>query len=256
MDNNLSEIVITKIRGANHINATPNIYTFRQNRDCWAIALKITGSTEYLCEDEKVISDRSNIVILPKGSSYRWKSYGGECLIVDFDADMIFDKLYSFNVKDCFKLINRFQQIENNRITADPLGSMKNIGILYEMLIYLLQTQRQAYYPSKKYDLISPAIEYISKNYNTPSLNNSILSKIAGISETYFRKIFTEIYGCPPMEYINRLRMSKAGEMLKSDYNSIESIARSVGYNSVYHFSKMFKRHYGISPSNYGKIYR
>ena len=53
------------------------------------------------------------------------------------------------------------------------------------------------------------------------------------------------------MEYLHMLRMKKAAEMLKTDYDSIDSISISVGYNSIYHFSKMFKKHFGISPSKY-----
>ena len=53
------------------------------------------------------------------------------------------------------------------------------------------------------------------------------------------------------MEYVHRLRLKKAKEMLAGDYSSIEEIAKGVGYSSIYHFSKMFKKYYGASPTKY-----
>jgi AraC-like DNA-binding protein len=43
--------------------------------------------------------------------------------------------------------------------------------------------------------------------------------------------------------------------MLKNDYNSVSQIAENVGYNSIYHFSKMFKAYTGISPKEYAKTF-
>ena len=45
----------------------------------------------------------------------------------------------------------------------------------------------------------------------------------------------------------------KAKAILRSDFETIEQVALSVGYNSIYHFSKMFKVYSGISPLEYSK---
>lgn len=49
------------------------------------------------------------------------------------------------------------------------------------------------------------------------------------------------------------MRIKKAKEMLKSDYGSITGIAESLGYLNIYDFSRNFKNHVGISPSEYTK---
>ncbi|MBR3941740.1 MAG: helix-turn-helix transcriptional regulator, partial [Clostridia bacterium] len=51
--------------------------------------------------------------------------------------------------------------------------------------------------------------------------------------------------------YTHNIRIEKAKEMLKSDYGTISDIAQSVGYPSIYDFSRAFKKHTGISPSKY-----
>ena len=122
--------------------------------------------------------------------------------------------------------------------------------LVYKLLL-LLFNENKKYVPSQKAEKITPAIEYIIQHYDDPKITSEFLSSLTTLSHTYFRKIFTQEYGVPPMEYLNILRMRKAAEMLKSDYTSIYAISLSVGYNSIYHFSKMFKKHFGVSPTSF-----
>ncbi len=97
-----------------------------------------------------------------------------------------------------------------------------------------------------------PAIEYIAANYDK-NISNDELARLTGLSIVYFRKLFKQVTGTPPINYIQNLKMRKAKEMLKSDYSSIADIACSLGYNNVYEFSKSFKNYVGVSPSMYAK---
>ena len=133
---------------------------------------------------------------------------------------------------------------------------IKTFKFVYEILTIILEHNQKEYFPTTKTNRILPAIEYITKNFNSTNFNCETLSNLCGISNVYFRKLFTDIYKIPPMDYVHRLRMNKACEILKSDYNTIESVAYSVGYNSVYHFSKMFKTYFSVSPSEYAKASR
>lgn len=141
----------------------------------------------------------------------------------------------------------------SNHISKKNFYEIKNLQHLYKIIVILLDSERNKYVPSQKRDIINPAISYISENYNNPAINIEMLSNMCEISYVYFREIFSEFCGHPPMEYVNKIRMTRAKEMLESDYNSIEAIAHSVGYNSIYHFSKMFKKFFGVSPSQYNK---
>lgn len=56
-------------------------------------------------------------------------------------------------------------------------------------------------------------------------------------------------------EYLHKLRIKKAKEILRSDYESISDIASSLGYADVYDFSRTFKK-VGLSPSQYAKLHQ
>ena len=92
--------------------------------------------------------------------------------------------------------------------------------------------------------------------YFDSTITNNVLSNLCEMSTVYFRKNFENTYGIPPIKYLHNFRINKAKAILHSDYESIEQVALSVGYNSIYHFSKMFKIYTGKSPSEYAKASR
>ena len=57
--------------------------------------------------------------------------------------------------------------------------------------------------------------------------------------------------GVSPISYVHDLRIQKAKEMLRSDYDSLSSVAQSLGYLNLYDFSRDFKKHTGVAPSKY-----
>ena len=75
----------------------------------------------------------------------------------------------------------------------------------------------------------------------------------ANMSRSGFVAAFTEMVGMAPMQYIIKVRLSMALSMLKSSQKSIATIAYDLGYDSPVAFSRVFKRHYGVSPAAYRK---
>lgn len=72
------------------------------------------------------------------------------------------------------------------------------------------------------------------------------------LSPFYLSRLFKHETGDTPMNYLIRVRMRRAGELLRTQkHTSIQDVARCVGYEDAYHFSKAFKKHYGMPPSKY-----
>ena len=123
---------------------------------------------------------------------------------------------------------------------------------LYGIISFLLKSAEPTYIHSSKRKKIMPAIEYIAQNYNKRMYNDELAS-VTGLSTVYFRKLFKDVMGISPINYIQSVKIGKAKKMLNSDYSSITDIAYSLGYNNVYEFSRDFKKYTGISPSKYVK---
>lgn len=74
------------------------------------------------------------------------------------------------------------------------------------------------------------------------------LAARVGLSRSGFASRFTAVVGDPPLQYLARLRMARAAELLRETDDSVARIAERVGYESVPSFNKAFKRWQGTSP--------
>ena len=84
----------------------------------------------------------------------------------------------------------------------------------------------------------------------TPALAQPVeeVADACKLNRSYFSKLFKENMGCPPQKFLIRLRLSKAAELMKSSKASIGEISAACGYPNQLHFSRAFKKRYGVSP--------
>ena len=70
------------------------------------------------------------------------------------------------------------------------------------------------------------------------------------LSPFYISRIFKGETGNTPIRHLINIRLEKAKRLLENGYQgSIQEVAALVGYDDAYHFSKLFKKRYGVSPS-------
>ena len=91
---------------------------------------------------------------------------------------------------------------------------------------------------------------FIDESYRT-TINLDTLARRFHFSREYIGRVFRARYGCAVYEYIQRLRMEKARELLSNPRLSLQTIAEYLGYSNANYFSKAFRRHYQISPTEY-----
>jgi YesN/AraC family two-component response regulator len=100
---------------------------------------------------------------------------------------------------------------------------------------------------------VNRIINYLNENYEHKISLEQIAHNMY-LSPVYISKIFKEETGESPINYLIKIRLEKAKDiLLNSDNGCIKNIANQVGYDDVYHFSKLFKKYYGISPLYYRK---
>lgn len=98
--------------------------------------------------------------------------------------------------------------------------------------------------------VLQPVFKYIEKNLSG-KIKVSELSPITCMSEKYFIHYFKAAIGISPLAYITQLRMNQARNYLYQGGYSVKQIASLLGYSDPYTFSKAFKKHYNVSPSNF-----
>ena len=95
-----------------------------------------------------------------------------------------------------------------------------------------------------------PAIRYV-EDHLKESLTLGQLARSVHLSPVYFSNLFSDLMGMPPMRYVNRRRLLRAREYLLCSDDSVELIARKVGFPDPFYFSRLFTRSEGVPPSRY-----
>lgn len=132
---------------------------------------------------------------------------------------------------------------------------------LIQMLLLVIREQcepmeRPRGYPfesaSRKY-VAEQVISYIEDHYSERISLDQIAENMY-LSPFYISRIFKGETGSTPIRHLINLRLEKAKALLEGGYQgSIQEVAALVGYDDAYHFSKLFKKKYGISPSQVRK---
>jgi AraC-like DNA-binding protein len=126
-------------------------------------------------------------------------------------------------------------------------------SMLLDVAVRLHREQGTRKQSGKQARLMQQVRDYIMEHYCYP-LTIEELSRLAKLSESYLITSFRKYYGTAPIEYMHRLRISKAEEWLLSTDDTMETISQELGYCDSAHFNRMFKKWVGMPPSLYRKL--
>ncbi|MHB8063389.1 MAG: response regulator [Ruminiclostridium sp.] len=94
------------------------------------------------------------------------------------------------------------------------------------------------------------AIDYIHEHYNEQVTLNEVAENIY-VTTYYISRMFKKELGTNFVDYLNDIRIEKAKELLKDIKYKTYEVAELVGISSPHYFSKLFRKHAGITPSEY-----
>ena len=97
---------------------------------------------------------------------------------------------------------------------------------------------------------VAQAIRYIDAHYADCGLTVQAVADQAGVSADYLSRQFRRMIGIAAQEYLRRYRFARAMELLQAGA-AVGDVARQVGFRSLCHFSREFKREMGVTPSQY-----
>ena len=103
---------------------------------------------------------------------------------------------------------------------------------------------------NKNNSLIKLAINFITENYSKDITLESIAREIH-LTPGYISQLFKQETGINFLEFLHKYRVEKSKELLKNKFLKNYEIAYMVGYTNEKHFSKIFKKYTGLTPSQY-----
>lgn len=144
---------------------------------------------------------------------------------------------------------------------SERLGLQACVLLIVRDIVYLLKQHVQHVNSEKLASTYELELAQRIEQMLMASLCNSDVSvqQIArqmGMSRNQCTRLFSKIFGMPPRQYITSQRLLQAKERLIQTEQSIETIARDLGFASLSHFSRQFKRWTGVSPISYRPKHR
>lgn len=104
----------------------------------------------------------------------------------------------------------------------------------------------------KNSDIINDSLDFIHLNYNK-NLTVNQLAHMTGLCANRYINIFREVTGLTPKEYIINTKLEKACELLRHTDLNIRQTAALTGFDDQLYFSRLFKKHKGMNPTEYKK---
>jgi transcriptional regulator GlxA family with amidase domain len=74
------------------------------------------------------------------------------------------------------------------------------------------------------------------------------LAKHSGLSRRHFARLFRELFGTSPMDYVLAARLERSVRMLRETARPVSAVAYACGFNDSNYFSRAFRARYGIAP--------
>lgn len=144
--------------------------------------------------------------------------------------------------RELTQLESRFFQLLSETADVEALERA-----LLEVAKHLARESRQ-----EKQNKLNPAFisQYIELHY-MESMHLDHIAEVVGTSAKYFSRYFRKTFGVNYIEYLNKVRLSHAKELLKDTHLSIAEIGEKTGYLNTSTFSATFRKYFGISPSEY-----
>ena len=152
---------------------------------------------------------------------------------------------FVFPITNSTKIINLFQKAEKAKISNNVLELYSLTYAICSEIGYLREKQ---YFPKDK--RMTDAKEYIDEHFNNQDCLDEVINR-SGVCARRFCEVFRKVYNITPNKYIIQRKIEYAKSLLSTGSFSVSDVSSICNFSDVYYFSKVFKKHTGISPSKY-----
>lgn len=166
-------------------------------------------------------------------------------------------------ISECIKTMNSITHNENQKYDlglaniSEMFHVRESIESVQEWMLILFDEysevlgQIQRMKDERYYDVVEKAQEYVGTKYGDPELNVEAIARQCGYSSYYFSRMFKELTGITPIDYLRQVRIEQAKQLLAERDMKIAEIASRTGYNNISNFYTNFKKIVGMTPTEY-----
>ncbi|MBQ8584529.1 MAG: helix-turn-helix transcriptional regulator [Clostridia bacterium] len=180
---------------------------------------------------------------------YLWVHFTGSAVAQTLEKYGLMLYPHVNTIKHDDGITSRFTNLFTAFIKQDKFRD-DELSLLLDRL--LISLARRLSSDGENYLQLKTSVSYINAHYNH-EIRIPELAKMENISVSRYNSVFKRLYGMSPVEYITKMRISSACELLGGTDLSVKEISLMTGYSDSHFFSRVFKAQTGISPSDYRK---
>ena len=204
------------------------------------------GNAQFLCKGKSYYASEGDLIYIAKGTRY-YSVWTGSPEIEFYSINFSFAKPYSF-YEYRFQIIKHYPaDLFDNMYSFYNTDFYISVSDMYRILsdIYKNMTTETITPPGRI--SVSPAIDYIEKNYNSP-ISIDTLSALCHSCGSGFFKLFKATTGVTPIAYKHNIMVQNALNLLSHTDLTIDEISEKVGFSSSNYFRKVFFNITGKTP--------
>ncbi|MBN2653316.1 MAG: helix-turn-helix transcriptional regulator [Spirochaetales bacterium] len=188
-----------------------------------------------------------------------WLIFSAECEVLarglgisQEEASQIVSILSAGNLRT-FRLNNEIADLLSKIFACDDDRSLLNRlyykNSLTRLILAILDSSQWQVVPQMKSSPVFRAVKFIRENI-FEKITISELAAACGISESYFKRLFTYEMGASPLDYVNRLKVEEA-KLFLSEKKSVTTVAFDLGFSTSQYFATVFKKYTGLTPKEW-----
>lgn len=169
-------------------------------------------------------------------------------MAVTYLSSMMFNTLLVIEKNGSFDLHESYADFNDILSRAETLEEIKQEFYgLFDRVTEKISSSRN----HKAVQIIQRATEHIQQNYLTANISANTIATLLGLTPEYLNKIFRESESVSVSEYITRLKIDKACQLLTELQMSVDEVIRKIGWENKNYFYTVFKKTTGVTPSEY-----
>jgi AraC-like DNA-binding protein len=215
-----------------------------------ALSLRLNGNASFLCNGQEYSLRSGSVVYIPKGVDYIRTSNENETLLTVHFETFGQEESDIQIIDGCESLHPFFETLHTLWIAKDYNKCLRTVYKIFDELIPNISDLSSSF-PAT----ISAGVAYINENFRSPEASSAQAASLCHVSETYFRRIFTEHFKISPISTLLDLRFNYAKGLLRSGYYQIKEVAALSGFSDTKYFRTAFKKRYGQTPNEYAAAY-
>ena len=207
-----------------------------------ALSYRVSGTGDFTIDGRKFFIKPGDILFIPANMPYKVDYSVSESIVANLN-DCNYPDAESFSFRNPAECEMYFRRMMEDWKEAHSVNKAKSA--IYDILERLDNDIRF----SSGTTLFDVCLQYIDAHYCDSSLDITAVCKECFISPSSLHRAFVRYFGIPPKQYITKLRMNKALNMLTENKYSVKEIAYLCGFEDEKYFSRLFSSKYGYPPS-------